>query len=138
MEGKAVQNTQSGFTLIELMIVVAIIAVLASIALPAYQDYASRADVVNAVGGCAGEKIKIGHNWSQGLISSQAELCTSVSSDITCTAAGELTCDSTGGRTRIQLSPDFPEPDSGDKVTWTCDVIFSIGGRYDGRDCSTL
>ncbi|MGL4467874.1 MAG: prepilin-type N-terminal cleavage/methylation domain-containing protein, partial [Plesiomonas shigelloides] len=44
---------QSGFTLIELMIVVAIVAILAAVALPAYQTYTKKAkftEVVSAVG----------------------------------------------------------------------------------------
>jgi len=52
------KKVQAGFTLIELMIVVAIIGILAAVALPAYQDYTVRAKV--SEGAIAASAIKVG------------------------------------------------------------------------------
>jgi len=53
------RNMQRGFTLIELMIVIAIVAILVALAVPAYQDYAIRSKVTECIGQAASSKLAV-------------------------------------------------------------------------------
>jgi type IV pilus assembly protein PilA len=60
------KQVQKGFTLIELMIVVAIIGILAAIAIPAYQDYTVRSKVTEGINLAGAAETTISEGWQSG------------------------------------------------------------------------
>jgi type IV pilus assembly protein PilA len=120
------KKVQQGFTLIELMIVVAIIGILAAVALPAYQDYTVRGRVSELAIMASGMKATVGENIAnEGAINANA--CNGVSNIATATtntassgcASGVITVTGTALAKGVVLTYT-PTLDADGKIAWAC------------------
>ena len=145
-------QAQHGFTLIELMIVVAIIGILAAVAIPAYQDYTVRAKMSEAISLGSAAKNSISEFYvSQGEMPADQDKAglgtsTSYATDVvqsivytrTSTTVGVITVNllaTTGGD--IADGDDFTLTGTGSAagVTWVCAVGTGLDTKYLPANC---
>jgi type IV pilus assembly protein PilA len=124
------RSMQKGFTLIELMIVVAIIGILAAVALPAYQDYTVRAKVSEVILAASSAKVAVAEAAQAGssgmesisVVASQSSKYVSnvtyASSDI---SNGIITATATGDTNITDKTVQFAGlRQANGQVVWTC------------------
>jgi type IV pilus assembly protein PilA len=133
------RTIQKGFTLIELMIVVAIIGILAAVALPAYQDYTVRAKVTEGLSLAGSAKTAIAENAANGRASLADGLepvgstpnVTSVTPNATngrITIVYTASAGGAAGANTLILSPGSGGPlvagtiPTGGSIAWTCGI----------------
>ena len=143
------KKVQQGFTLIELMIVVAIIGILAAIAIPAYQDYTVRAQVSEGLNLGGGAKTAVTeyfqdrgtwptNNTEAGLDATPGNIKGKYVKSVTVGASGVVTvlygidahATLLAGKT-ITLTP----ADAGGSITWACSSISSLPDKHLPASC---
>lgn len=135
------KRIQQGFTLIELMIVVAIIGILAAVALPAYQDYTIRAKVSELVLAASGFKTTIAEKaQADGTLTSSAVGLTvvpggkvtggSVTDNGVVNILGSAT--SVGTVVSITLTP---APTASGSLSWACSAGGAAQFKYVPAEC---
>ena len=137
------KRLQQGFTLIELMIVVAIIGILAAVALPAYQDYTIRAKVSELVLAASGHKTAISEKAQAdntitgsgvGLTVNVVGKVTggSVSDNGVINITGNGASTSVGTTVSITLTPSLT---GSGVVTWVCTAGGTAQFKYVPAEC---
>lgn len=152
-------NKQSGFTIIELMVVVGILAILAAFAIPAYQDYSIRAKVAEGVSLASGLKTRVSdyfvtngsfptNNATLGYTNQGNELggtyvqrllITGNANTGTITATFANTTDVPTEIRNRSLQLQATRPTNGGSLRWTCSRVNGNSGvpvQYMPSDCT--
>ena len=133
---------QQGFTLIELMIVVAIIGILAAIAIPAYQDYTRRAQVSEGLSLAAGVKTAVAESylsenvWPADNTAAGLGAANTISGNhVTGVAVAGANVTVTYGAP-INGNLILQAADNGGSITWACGVgATTVDARYLPASC---